>query len=232
MPNMIQLICATCGKPFERYRSEYNAMQRVKPGCKVFCSRRCSALASPRSQVRTEKGEVERICIVCGKVFIAKYRKSAENKSKWVTEGTYFCSRGCASRGSVTNYRRQRARETGLATLGSKPYQEVLKDARNCLLKREGYRYKDAEQYLIDHNIPYEFEYIIEDRIFDLYLPSINTIVEFDEPCHTGVESDAIDLLKDEIAKNHGMKIVRIRIQTKEIISTTLIESLFVDAVS
>lgn len=55
------------------------------------------------------------------------------------------------------------------------------------------------------------YEYKINNRFFDLYIPSKNIIVEIDGNIHENERSESIDKLKDKICIENNVKIIRIR---------------------
>ena len=167
----IQLTCKNCGKIFEKDKGEYN--RRIKLGCNnFFCSCSCSAQVS---NAKFKAKEIIKECPTCGKLF----------KSSTKAKAATFCSRSCASKGSVNEARRNAGRYaakknfTNLETAEDRFFNVV-----KMLRKREAPRYETLKKYFIEHDIKHEFEYPLAPYIYDLFLPSIYTIVEFDEPYH------------------------------------------------
>ena len=187
MEKTVRLVCATCGKEFDKPAGEYR--RRVREGhTKFFCSISCGAISSNKER---KAKIIEKICPVCGKTFTTK------NNSNEAT----FCSRSCASKGSMTQ-KRKRA-----ASLAGKAHVENLLSVSSVLKRREGWKYAEIDRVLSLR--PHEFEYAIEGKyIFDLALFDVNILVEFDGPHHHRQPQENIDLEKDAFAESHGFKVV------------------------
>lgn len=79
-----------------------------------------------------------------------------------------FCCRSCASKGSVNEKRRQAGKQAAKNNFTPETY--GIKNIQNLLRLREAWKYEDIKKYLDNLNVNYEFEYIIENYIYDLAL--------------------------------------------------------------
>lgn len=223
MASIIKLTCGWCGKEFERSKSEYDAAQRLKPGANSYCCIACSAKGIHRDKKTTNRVYIERKCIVCGKLFKTSYLEGYTGNNEWVKNGTMYCSRGCASKGSVTEYRRNKARETADNNF-HRSQEDLIQDARNLNYQRDKWKYSDIETYLNEKGIKFEFEYILENKIFDLCIPELNLLIEFDGPDHKyDIEND---ILKNAIARSNGYTLHRIDCKPNQIINASVISNL------
>lgn len=205
----INLICPTCGKEFAKDLAEIKR-QRKRKGLEVnfYCSAKCSGIAVGN---RARKPTVIKTCPVCGKEF------ESTTKAKSAT----FCSRSCASKGSVNEARREAGRKAAAAN-----FTYDLSQIQYALLTRDGWKYVKLDKYLNSINEPHEFEYILgkyheHARIYDLALTERKILIEFDEPHHRYTEDD--DGLKDEHARKYGFEVKRIQIDTHTVIDPSCI---------
>lgn len=194
MGAMIRLKCPWCGALFDKRLAEI-VRQRKNEGESVrfFCTRRCACLAgnAGRDDLRMR---VVKVCPACGGSF------GALTGAKSPT----YCSRGCASRGSVTEYRRARAREVGGKNLSSDI--EVLAAS---LRSREAWKYRDLREYLEARGEPFVFEFALGSFVFDLCLPRLKMLVEFDGDGHSTPREQAADAKKAQSAELQGWRVVR-----------------------
>ena len=95
---MTSFFCSYCHEPTEKPTREINRQLRAGR-TDFFCSLSCAAKAGNASK-RCVEFEIP--CGHCGKMFMTSNHNKAAKE---------FCSRECASAGSVTDYRRQRARD-------------------------------------------------------------------------------------------------------------------------
>lgn len=198
-----ELICSYCGKKFNKDIKEYN--RQVKKGRKeFFCSLSCGAKWHNKNKI---KPSVEKICPVCGAHFITSTKERYNNT---------FCSRSCASKGSVTEYRRAKAKESG--KMLALNYRGDINSIRALMLKREYFKYKNIDEYLTTNNISHEFEYIIENKLYDLAFLDKRLIIEFDGDDHKYTESATNDEIKESIAKKNGWTLVRINVKNNTVI--------------
>lgn len=199
-----EIICVNCGKSHLIDLGEYN--YQVRRGRKnFFCSNVCSG---QYNNARNKKPVIQKACEYCGNTFDCHtpYTKR-------------FCSRSCASAGSITEKRLEGNRKGGLnCKEGHNAY------AIQKLLKvREAWRYKELSALLDSFNIEHEFEYVVGNKyIFDLYLPSINLLVEFDEDYHTGKQLSA-DADKNEYALAEGYLVEHVRVETGQLIPGSIL---------
>lgn len=207
------LVCKECGIIFNKALNELNR-QRRKGKEKFFCSIKCASLHN-----NSPLGTGEKSCELCGNVFV----HSLTNIGK----KTRFCSRECASRGSVTQKRIDASKNVGARSLSIMSKMERLRMIALGLLSREGNRYTEISEYLNKKNINYNFEYIIENYIYDLVLHDLGTVVEFDEGYHSQPRQKEIDKERDVVAIRNGWKIIRIKTESKSKIPITSISNLF-----
>jgi very-short-patch-repair endonuclease len=188
-PKTVTLDCAECGKSFEKVRGEH--ARRLREGAeKFFCSISCGA-ANSNSLKQSEVLDIK--CWHCGTMF----------KAKGNSKTPIYCSRSCASSGSMTDYRRQKASETAKGL----KHDAVLIAA--SLRSSQGWKYEEVEAYLKSQGIEHQFEVPLENRIFDLAIPSQKLYVEFDAKYHKYVGH--IDKEKNELAEKHGWKVLRVK---------------------
>lgn len=194
-----EIICVNCGKSHLIDLGEYN--YQVRRGRKnFFCSNVCSG---QYNNARNKKPIIQKACEHCGNTFdcATPYTKR-------------FCSRSCASAGSITEKRLEGNRKGGLNCKEGHDAYSIQK----LLRAREAWRYTQLTALLESFNIDHEFEYVVGNKyIFDLYLPSVNLLIEFDEDYHSGkqLESDAV---KSQFAVANGYTVDRIRVNTGEVI--------------
>ena len=140
-----------------------------------------------------------RPCAYCGKRFRPKRHK------------VRFCSRGCASAGSVTPYRRRRAVELGMANSCNITKPSVI--ARS-LCTREGPRYQRLSRLLVRHGVSHRFEYNLPGTsvIFDLAIKDQGSkyLVEFDSAYHSEDVVRVKDHKKTRVGEKLGWKVIRI----------------------
>jgi very-short-patch-repair endonuclease len=194
-----EITCVYCGTKAHKCTSEIKR-QRAKGRSNFFCSRHCSELHhSENFRIDT----VIKDCPVCGKKFNARTRKNG-----WTFTAT-FCSRSCASKGSVTHYRRKMARETGLQSVEKLSKQEKLRRVAKGLRKREWYKYRSVHDVLNSLGFKHYFEHVISDYVCDLYIPSKLLVIEFDGPYHNG-ETKKQDIKRDNNLNELGYTVARV----------------------
>ena len=156
---LVEISCAFCREKVDKPAGEVKrSRKRSRP---LFCSRSCSAKAAnaPRKAV-----EITKACPTCGKTF----RSSTHAKA------ATYCSRSCASKGSMSESRRAAQRAGGKKAAGNLlPLAEVLK-------RREAWKYVDLQEVLISSRRAFEFEYAVGGYVFDLALLDEKVLVEFD----------------------------------------------------
>ncbi len=122
-----------------------------------------------------------------------------------------YCSRSCASAGSVTDARRNAVRFGNIANLNS---------PAKMLKKRESWKYTQLESAL--SGVPHEFEYDFGGYVYDLFLPEFDILVEFDDKYHCGKQK-ITDHIKDVVAKLFGYSVVRVRVESASVIPASVL---------
>lgn len=203
---MIKIKCSNCGEYFYKDKSEYDRQIR-KGKSNFYCSPKCVAIGT---HVGKSNPMITKICPYCGKLFLTK------TGSKEAT----FCSRECASSGSVTDKRRIRAKEISKNnfTYGISHTQKILKT-------REAWKYKEIKEILDKYNEKYEFEYIIEDFIYDLALLNRKIIFEFDGPDHKYLD----ETNKTKVANKNNWLLIRQKVMPNTVIDPTFVELVLKD---
>lgn len=208
MNTQIKLICGFCGEPFETRKAEYD--RQVRNGRSVFyCSLSCSAkkgnLERPDRRV-----EIEKRCPYCNNKF----------KTMTGSKSATFCSRSCASAGSVNEARRQAAKKTGLQHRDNLSISKGLKN-------REAWKYVKLKKFLEFQDVDYEFEYDVGEYIFDLCLPDMMILIEFDGEYHRGKFAMMRDRDKDTEANELGWNVIRVKVKSNTIIETEVLYKIF-----
>lgn len=204
MEKTVRLVCANCGKEFDKPAGEYR--RRIKEGhTKFFCSRSCSAIAANKKR---KSMTIEKVCPVCGKMFTTK-----DNRH----EAT-FCSRSCASKGSMTPKRIE------AQSLSGKQHTDNLLSPSATLKLREQWKYVEVDKALRQRK--HEFEYPLGGYVFDLALLDVNVLVEFDGPDHHNAHQEKIDREKDIIARSCGFMVVHRDVEPATVISPSAIRGL------
>lgn len=200
MVKKVKLVCAQCGVVFERDAKEVRRQIRMKGSPKWFCSLSCSAVC--HNAPRKMKHFLHLTCARCGKTFSCL--SNAQRK---------YCGASCASLGSVTPFRRRRAREIGILNCTNNKL-----DIAAGLRSREAKKNALVREYLDIVGVSYVFEKRIGKFIYDLFLPEQSLCVEFDSPYHRYWRQVAIDKDKDKVAVDAGYRILRIPVKASEII--------------
>ena len=197
----IMVICANCGQQVEKYSGEINRSNRL--GRRFFCDSVCSAKMGniPRTALRLD------IYCPCGKKVTTSTRARAKK----------HCSRECASLFSITEYAMESRRESGRKSKNLLSPAEVLK-------RREAPKYVLLKQHLSDRL--YEFEYEIDGYVFDLALFDVKILIEFDGHYHGGSSQGKIDVEKNEVARKHGFRIIRRKVQSGAVITVDVLNGL------
>lgn len=187
----VSVRCNTCGKEFLKEKSEYNRQMRLKDGkAKFYCCKDCMY---QDKNFRRSNPILTKICPICNSKFQTK---------QGCKEAT-FCSRSCASKGSVN----QNRINAGKNSIKNFPKGNV-KSIQHLLKIREGWKYRLLKNILEEKDIEYEFEYIIGDFIFDLALFQYKILFEFDGKEHKTMDES----LKENAAKQDGWKLIRIEV--------------------
>lgn len=183
--------CAWCGKEKEIELGEYNFW--VRRGREYFfCSRTCSAKFSNADKVKYPPNRTQ-VCEYCKQPF--------NTSSPFAVR---FCSRECASSGSVTP-----ARKAALQNIRPIHPSSAI-TIQHLLKKREAYKYSQLAELLTAKGIAHEFEFLIDPYIYDLALLDAKILIEFDGNYHTGEKQLLLDQWKSDHATNSGWQVVRI----------------------
>lgn len=201
--SMIDCICEWCGESFQKVLAEFKRSERI--GRKHFCSLSCGA-KDQNSKIKAK--EVVKICPECKKKFVSTTKKKAAT----------FCSRSCASKGSMNEDRRLAQREAGLR------FVDNLISTDEVLKRREAWKYELLKKALDGRD--HEFEYALENSVFDLALFDKKILVEFDGPYHKLDSQIERDLEKDAIAARNGFLVIRRTVAQAQVILPETIEGL------
>jgi very-short-patch-repair endonuclease/ribosomal protein L33 len=213
MKEDVKLKCVWCSNEFYLYAKEYD--RQIRNGRSYFfCSRSC--VASRRNKDK-KLPIINKTCPVCKKEFWASIKK----------KGATFCSRSCASKGSVTELRRSTNKEWGLKNCYKSNNIGSIDSIAKGLRIREAWKYSLIKSFLDKSNIRYQFEFPCGSGIFDLALLDLKVFIEFDGPYHNYEKIEQIDNKKTVDAKNFGWSVVRIKIEQNTIIDPNLIYHLF-----
>lgn len=196
-----EITCRHCGKTALKRKSELNRW-RKKGRDYFFCCGKCSAqwISQQRPDLRRD---ISKTCPVCGSSF------ATISGSREAT----FCSRSCASAGSVSEYRIQRAIESGAVNLIQSG--EIRAAA---LRSRESWKYVAVQNDLIKNHVRHQFEYSLPGsrNIFDLALFDSKLLVEFDGPDHKDISQIKRDRQRDATAAASGWFVIRISVNANE----------------
>jgi very-short-patch-repair endonuclease len=200
----IQLSCYCCGIFFHKEIKEYNRRLKLKgQNLKSFCSLSCAAIDnnSPRKNPLLTK------TCQCGNIFTTN------------DPNIYNCSRGCASRFSYNENRRaiflNLFKEGKLTSFSDLNNSEITLITSNSLRVREWEKYDSLHRYLLYSDVPHHFEYVIPgtNRVYDLALFDLSLLIEFDESHHNSINYILDDIDKDNIARQNGWNIIRIKVE-------------------
>lgn len=131
-----------------------------------------------------------------------------------------YCSRGCASASSVTEYRRDRAKEIGIDNLAKG---REISSVANSLRTREMWKYIEIEALLNKNYLEHQFEYPLERFVFDLALFWDRIFIEFDSNYHFDNNQILIDKEKEQLANSYNWRLVRIQTDYNNVIPSTVI---------
>jgi len=197
----IKIICGTCGKTSEKEFGEIN--RQIRQGRKTFfCDLHCAAEYNNKNR-RAEV--VNKICPVCKNVFQTSLNRYEKD----------FCSRGCASKGSMSEERRLAQSLGGIKS--QEKFPADIFEIQRILKIREAWKYTALKSFFEEHKIEHDFESIVGNYIFDLLLFDKKILIEFDGPYHNGKQK-VTDSKKTEEAENLGWKVFRIITNPNQII--------------
>jgi len=200
---LVKLFCNYCGFEFLKEDREIKRRLKKDPNVKFYCSISCASYARSEFSIKIET----KICPMCKQEFKCKISNKKTNKT--------FCSRECASLGSVTEARRNNSGQIAL------PHNINIVAA--SLRSRENWKYQSLQKYLDQKNIVHQFEFVIENSIYDLALIDKKILIEFDGPYHQWLDSDT---QKSILAKSNGWNIVRIITEANFEISVNTIKQM------
>lgn len=203
---MTAITCAWCGRVSEKRTGEINRQMR-KGKTVFFCNNVCSGYYAGANR-EDRVVEVTQRCPQCGGQFVTETGKL--NKT--------FCSRKCASAGSVSEARRKAGRDIGVLYCG-KDASSIVK----LMKSREALKYSLLRAYLEGKCESHEFEFVLGDSIFDLALPAQRLLVEFDGPDHKNGKQQAADAQRDAQAAAAGWKVVRVEVAPNKVIPQALL---------
>ena len=196
-----KVICGWCKKEFEMLGREYK--RQAKKGRDIFfCSISCGAYHN-NSKRYGAPIEVTKKCMECSISFVVIINRKGSEKR--------FCSRVCASKGSVTQKRRDAARDITTKT----PF--TIHSIAAGLRVREWDKYTLLSSVLNELKIDHCFEYVLPNTnyIFDLALFDKKLLIEFDGKYHEWEKQRIVDKQKSDIALVHGWQVVRINSEEK-----------------
>lgn len=205
----MQLTCDWCEETFEKSDKEVRRQQ--KKGRKTFfCSLSCGAYY--RNSKRTDLTEdIIKECLFCKTKFQTRTGK-LEAK---------FCSRSCASSGSMTEKRINKAKETGKRS-NNFSTSSIAKGLRT----REAWKYEELDKYLKSNNTNYQFEYCIDNSIFDLAILDQKLLIEFDGSYHQDSRQQIRDDKKEQVAISNGWQLKRIQVENNTVIDSTSLSNI------
>ena len=201
----IEIKCLECGKTVLRYAGEVN--RSISLGRKFFCSQFCAATFGNRSR---KAKEIKISCPTCKKDFVTSTKKKAAK----------FCSRSCASSGSMTEFRRDAQRRAGFAKKSN------LISIAESLKLREGWKYLALRDKLQKSGRQFEFEFNLRGYVFDLALFDAKILVEFDGPNHLNEFQKEIDEKKRKAGESSGFSVVHRTVLPAIVISPDSIDGL------
>lgn len=199
----IDIKCKQCEAEFKILKKEYT--RQLKRGRRFFfCSLRCGAVYANSFRISEV---VSKKCAYCAREFVTKQDRHEAD----------YCSRSCASKGSVTSHRREKACEIGRSSGNLLTIEETL-------LKREYFKYALLELALIKRNVRHAFEYRIDDCVFDLALLDKQLLVEFDGPDHRYMHGLLRDAKHDAVAVENGWKVLRVPVEIGQVVSDSILD--------
>ncbi len=202
---IIELFCTGCNILFVKELKEVTR-QRKNGNYNFYCNSKCFGVCHTKV-IRCEY----RHCDYCEGIFLTDY-----------TTDTKHCSRSCASVNSVTDYRREKAVESGTNNYKNiSGIDTIAKGLRN----REMWKYAEISKFLNERNIFHEFEFPLERFVFDLALFDKEILIEFDGSYHADGRQKPTDYQKAVTAFTYGWTIKRVNTSDNEVLSPELISS-------
>lgn len=211
----VTIICEWCRKEKNIPKGEYK--RKVNLGTKFFCGLSCSA--KHRNNL-LGKAPIygEKICKCCKKPFTAHLN---------IKKSPRFCSRSCASLGSVTEKRREAARLSGKQSSTSNF--NIVNTAKG-LRSRESWKYENIEKFLIskglENGTDFIFEFPLEEinYVYDIAFPRKKLLVELDGDYHFSESQLPSDIDKEEKARSLGWAVTRLETKTNCIIGSSSLQ--------
>ena len=202
---LIELDCAYCGKIYEREKGEVNR-QRKRGRINFFCSLSCGAKYSNgrRDDLRVE---ILKKCLNCKKEF----------KTMTGCKSPSYCSRSCASKGSVSDYRLEAQSKAG------KKHTDNLIKTAETLKRREFWKYDRLKYFLDYEKEKYEFEFSLGSYIYDLALIKRKIFVEFDGKEHSYLKKYCYDKKKDSYALSLGWVVKRVEVEKNTVLNPEIL---------
>lgn len=207
---MIALECYWCGEETKKVAAEIRRQQK-KGKRYFFCSLSC-AVRFGNSRRDDLRKKVRKTCPWCGEDF----------KTMTGAKSPTFCSRSCASAGSVTEARRQAGRNARKnLDLGNEPEAKA-----NALWARESWKYKKVQKLLDALDEDYDFEHPLKGtrHIFDLALLDHKILVEFDGRYHRSPSQTKSDKKKSQAARKQGWRVKRVRTSVNKVLGTKAVK--------
>lgn len=207
---MTTVVCEQCGIKIKRPQKEVTRSLLV--GRRFFCNNSCGA---KYNNAPRKAAEITKICPTCNLAFISSTKKKSSR----------FCSTSCANKvpreRRLTPEGKEAQRQAGIANKAN------LMSAADVLKSREAWKYTELERALI--GVPHEFEFALGDYVFDLALPGLSILVEFDGKYHTGKQL-SVDSAKDALAVSQGLSVVRIKTDDTKVIPSVVLNELLGNA--
>lgn len=157
---------------------------------------------------------ITKVCPVCDQPF----------ETKTGAKSSTFCSRSCASKGSMSEDRRESMRRGGRKAVLDGQGPTIEKIAMG-LRTREGWKYAEVRKLLEAAAQHHTFEWVLPgtDHIFDLAIHARQCLIEFDGAYHTNPLQKTADQVKDQAALQQGWAVTRILVPNKKVISAALV---------
>ncbi|MBL7023782.1 MAG: DUF559 domain-containing protein [Candidatus Marinimicrobia bacterium] len=205
----MKIICTECGIESEKPDKEIKS--QMKSGrTKFFCSMSCAGYYNNRKRFPP-------------KPFIKIKCKNCNNEFETKNYAKQFCSRSCASSGSITE-KRINAGKSSLNNFANLSQEDMISMISKGLKSREKWKYLDIESLLKRNNIRFEFEFPLDNYVYDLALFDKKLLIEFDGSYHHYEDQKEVDDDKNETAIRNGWIIKRIKVNEKIVFDKSLIE--------
>jgi len=211
---MITVECQWCGDDVEKVLSEVNR-QLKKRDAMFFCSQKCAAYS-----INSRRGDLRKLvtktCPWCDEDF----------ETMTGAKSPTFCSRSCASAGSVTEARRSLGElDVIKSNLAKGCTVEAIADK---LWSREAWKYKKVQKLLDSLDENYDFEHPLKGtrHIFDLALLGHKILVEFDGRYHRSPSQKQCDKKKSLAARKQGWRVKRVRTSVNKVFGTSAVKKI------